>query len=139
MDEQDLKEQIANGDAGAPVDAEDWYRRAVEFYRADLELAAGKPIPPFHISSGFTHAGVRRTRTAGQCWAPSASADKRAQIFLNPRFVEPLELINTIVHEVIHATVGVEHGHLRPFSRVAAACGMLSTRELVRMRSDSSS
>ena len=33
-------------------------------------------------------------------------------------------MINTVIHELVHATVGVAEGHLRPFSKVAAACGM---------------
>jgi len=108
----------------AAADAETWYRRAVEFYRDDIEAAAGKPVPAFHISSGFTVAGGRDTKVAGQCFPNEASADGLAHIFLNPRFVEPLALLNTVIHEVIHAAIGCEHGHRARFSRVAAACGM---------------
>jgi hypothetical protein len=142
MDVEDIREQVddrareleRDGHRGPPVDAEAWYRRAVEFYRADLEHAAGKPIPEFHISSGFTDAGQRVTKVAGECFSPGASADKRAQIFLNPRYVEPLQLLNTVVHEVIHATVGNEHGHRKGFSKVAAAVGMCRPWTATRWR-----
>lgn len=130
-DREHVEEIAARFDA-PPRDAEEWYRRAVEFYRADLEAAAKKEIPPFHISSGFTVAGGRDTKVAGQCFPEAASADGLHHIFLNPRYVEPIDLINTVIHEVIHATVGNDHGHGAGFSRVAARCGMVKPWKATR-------
>ena len=104
--------------------AEQWYRQAVEYFRPKFE-AAGAKIPPFDISSGFTAAGVRPTRVLGQNFYEQPDRGmQRSHIFLNPRATEPISLIGTVIHEVIHACCGPECGHKAPFKRIALAVGL---------------
>jgi len=104
--------------------AEEWYRGVVDEFRPMFKHT-GYTVPDFDISSGFTNAGTRDTQVLGQCWSPGLSDKGRPHIFLNPRNTEPVLLTLTVLHEVIHATVGNEHHHRGEFARVALEMGFL--------------
>jgi hypothetical protein len=67
---------------------------------------------------------VRPTKKLGECWSPTAAANKQTyQVFLNPRMTNPVQIAHTTIHELLHAVVGVECGHRGPFAKLARALG----------------
>ena len=102
---------------------EDWLNKAAILL---LEYAADrgypKPIRPY-ISVGFPKGA--RGNTIGQCWGHARSADEHDHIFVHPRLDDGLQVLHVLLHELGHSLIGCEHGHRAPFSKWAAAMGLV--------------
>lgn len=62
-------------------------------------------------------------KAIGQCWSDTASKDSWFEIFVSPELDKSNDVIETIAHELVHATVGNEHGHKGEFKNCALAVG----------------
>ena len=83
--------------------------------RVDVRVSCGWPV----------RGGVARRRTViGQCFAPSACKDGKPQIFISPLLSESIDVLGTLLHELLHASVGCQHGHKKPFSQAARKVGL---------------
>lgn len=86
-----------------------------------------KKIPDnLRVSCGFPSRnpfGSGR-RVIGECWNPLASADGSHEVFISPTIADSLEVLATLVHELVHATVGTEAKHTGMFKVVAVALGL---------------
>jgi hypothetical protein len=77
------------------------------------------------ISCGFPKSSRGRGNHAiGQCWTSRCSADQTAEIFISPTQANAARVCDILLHEMVHATVGVEHGHKKPFITLARALGL---------------
>ena len=56
--------------------------------------------------------------------APSASSDQYFEIFVSPALGDGLQIVATLVHEFVHAAVGIPAGHGVLFKRCAHAVGL---------------
>ena len=107
-------------------------RRFEQFF-----IDQGYPLPTLRVTCGFpsTRATGNGKRAIGQCWNPKASADKTTEVMVSPVLGadDPMSVIGTLFHELIHAAVGTECGHKGAFRKVAVAGGlegkMTSTKE----------
>ena len=100
---------------------EEWLERAVAEW-APTFTHAGHPLPEVRVSCGF---GWRhRESVRGQCVSASASADGRAQIFIDPRVNDSSVAIETLVHELVHAADDCKSGHRGRFCKIGAAVGL---------------
>lgn len=112
-------------DKGTRINREAWLWDAAKLIEP-LIRKEGFMVPNFHISVGFPsrNALSKKRRTIGQCYAGTVSQDGNHQIFISPLIVEPVEVVGVVAHEMIHATVGVEHGHKAPFAHLARKIGL---------------
>jgi hypothetical protein len=65
-----------------------------------------------HASIGWPSRGAlsRRTRVVGQCWSRETSKDGNCQIFISPVLITPVEVLDTLAHELVHVvTPGAQH------------------------------
>lgn len=102
---------------------EEWLGVAVEMMEP-LFTRHGYQMPDkIKVSCGWG-AGSRGTskKILGQCWAPEASAGGNHEIFIAPSVDEPVKALGVLIHELVHAVVGVKLKHGRPFK---AACDKL--------------
>lgn len=78
------------------------------------------------VACGWPHKGgtAKRKRTIGQCWSTSCSNDKTFEIFISPYLAEPTRVLGVLIHEVVHATVGLDKGHKEAFGLCAGAVGL---------------
>ncbi|HEV2651699.1 MAG TPA: transcription elongation protein SprT [Rhizomicrobium sp.] len=91
---------------------------------APMFVDAGAQLPPkIRIAIGFPSAG-RKGKVVGECWDGAASDDGAFEILIRPNQAEPVEVVDTLVHELIHAAAGIEEGHKGEFKRVARVLGM---------------
>lgn len=104
------------------VTREDWLLRAVDMLRPIFERA-GFFVPPVKVSIGFTSGGTR-SRHLGQCWASKCSADGTNQIFISPSESDPVEILDTLTHELVHAVDDCKSGHGEGFKKIALAIGL---------------
>lgn len=67
---------------------------------------------------------ARKNQRIGECWSDKASAGKVFEIFITPSLADPAAVLPVLVHELVHATVGLEAKHGKVFKRCAEAVGL---------------
>lgn len=101
---------------------EQWLLDAVAIFRpwfAEVE----KPLPPMvRVSVGWPK-GKRKT-TIGICHSSSSAEDGVSQMFISPAIVEPVQVLSTLLHELVHAADDCLNGHKAEFARVARGLGL---------------
>lgn len=109
---------------------EEWLIAAVEAFRPMFK-AKDRSIPCVQVSAGWPSRKATGTfqRAIGECWSPECSEDKKTtQIFISPFLSKPADshegVLATLLHEIVHAVVGVEHAHKKPFKDLAYALGL---------------
>lgn len=110
-----------------------WVEAALAEFRGHF-WQCGFTVPDnIRVSVGFTKSPAHR-KTLGQCIDKGWSKDGHYELFISPEEItingeqlidKPLtiNILETIAHELIHATVGNEHGHQGAFIGCAAAVG----------------
>lgn len=101
---------------------EAWLYQLAEHLRPII-AEHGAECPAVRIGVGFTSGGIRG-RSIGECWAPEATADQTHAIFLRPNEDDGPNVAATLLHEMIHAAVGIDAKHGPKFRAVAVACGL---------------
>lgn len=101
---------------------EAWLEAAVEelrpiFAQHDIEL------PRVRVSVGWPGGRGKKGGVIGQCWHTVTAEDKVNQIFVSPVVVDPVKVVATLAHELIHASDDGESGHKGYFARVARGLG----------------
>jgi hypothetical protein len=102
---------------------EAWLEAAVREL-SPLFVSAGYHVPPCRVSCGFASTGVRSGHI-GQCWSTRASTDGVNQIFISPALEDVIEVLDTLVHELVHAVDNCEHNHGKEFKKIALSLGMV--------------
>ena len=103
---------------------EAWLQGAAAFlidYLVEREL----PRVEVRVSCGWpVRGGVSRRTVIGQCFPPSASKDGKPQIFISPLLSDSIDVLGTLLHELIHASFGCRFGHGKEFSQAARRVGL---------------
>lgn len=102
---------------------EEWLRQAIEAV-TPIFLAKGFVVPPCHVSCGFTSTGDKSGHI-GQCWSTQSSEDKVNQIFISPVLSASFHVLDTLVHELVHAVDDCQHKHGKAFKKIALKIGMV--------------
>lgn len=103
---------------------EEWLLSALALVRRHIETTAQVTVPATtRVSCGFP-GGRSSAKAIGQCWSVESSADGSVEIFISPTQADPISVLAILVHEAIHAAVGVRHGHKAPFRKAALAAGL---------------
>lgn len=107
-----------------------WLQRAIQAMKAVFE-ASGYTVPPIRVACGWPVRGGlgKKGRVLGECWSKDASSDgQQAQIFISPALCDdgsdPMGVLPTLVHEVVHAVVGHKASHNKVFGKCARAVGL---------------
>lgn len=108
------------------MNRETWLENAVGHLSRILHAAAAIEVPTVRVAAGWPSRGGTslKKRVLGECWKPSVAKDGISQIFLNPMMDDPIQVLGTLTHELIHAWDKGEHGHRGPFVEVAKAVGL---------------
>ena len=77
--------------------------------------------PVYQLSIGFP-SGAKSTKAIGQCWYPKNQGP--ANIFINPTVNNTPRILDVLLHELIHATLGPKAGHGPKFKQLALATGL---------------
>ena len=65
-----------------------------------------------------------KNQRIGECWSNTRSGDDHHEIIVSPVIADSMRVAGILAHELIHAAVGVEHGHKGPFRAMAKAIGL---------------
>ena len=102
---------------------EAWLTAATKALRPLFREAGNDAYPKkLQVSCGWPGGGTRSR--IGECWSQTCSANGATEIFISPVVAKPVEVLDILVHELVHGIVGVEHGHKAPFRRLAVAVGL---------------
>lgn len=105
---------------------EEWLLAGLELIKPIFSAAGSKVPDKIRVSCGFPsrNALANRRRAIGECWADKASKGKYFEIFISPLLEKPFDALDTLAHEMVHATVGLAAGHKAPFKKLALAIGL---------------
>lgn len=101
---------------------ENWLQDAVEQLKPIFSIQ-GYQVPDVQVSIGFTSRGMHSNHV-GQCWSQAQARDELNHIFLVPNIDDPVEILDTLVHELVHAVDDCRSGHGRPFKKIATRIGL---------------
>lgn len=105
------------------ITREQWMLQGVEAIRPMFE-AAGEPLPErVRVSTGWPGGRGKKEGVVGQCWMPESTADGIVGIFVSPVTSDPVDVLGTLVHELVHA-VG-HRGHKGKFATLAGKVGLI--------------
>ena len=103
---------------------ETYLQSAIERF-APLFVAQGFPLPAVRASVGIPSGGKGgKLKRIGECWSNRASSDNTTEIFICPSQSKAVDVLAILLHELIHAAVGLECGHKGAFKRVALSLGL---------------
>lgn len=108
---------------------EGWLLAATALIRP-LFVGVGYTVPEVRVSCGWpsVKALSAKSKRIGEARCKSAASDKIAQIFITPWLEEKPKdnqgILPTLVHELVHATVGNKEGHNKVFGKCARAVGL---------------
>lgn len=107
---------------------EAWLSAAITLM-VPLFKSQGYDVPLLRVACGWPSIkGLsQKNRRIGECWDSAASADGLHQIFISP-YLEATDgiqdVLATLVHEVVHAVVGIKEKHGKVFGQCARAVGL---------------
>lgn len=96
---------------------EEWLSQLTLIFGATIFPDAGYHVPEeLRVTCGFpSRSATGKRRAIGQCFDAVASDDKHFEIFISPTISDPMEVADTLAHEIIHATVGIKAKHGKLF------------------------
>ena len=85
---------------------ESWLRAACEALEPTLR-AADVGLADVRVSCGWPARGAlsRVKRVIGECWHSSGNKDGQSHVFVSPVLDDPVEVIGSLLHELIHAAL----------------------------------
>ena len=106
---------------GTKPNREQWLDEAVSELSAIFK-ERGYEVPPVRVSCGFAHTSSRSV--IGQCWSTKSSDAAINEIFISPKLADPVEVLDTLTHELVHAVDNCEHKHGKEFKAIAQRIGL---------------
>ena len=102
---------------------EAWLAAGADLIAADFRVAGYRIPEKMRFSIGFPSTG-RHGATLGECWSDTHSRDRTHEIFIRADQDDPVEVLAILMHEMVHAVVGVEARHGPLFNKCALAIGL---------------
>lgn len=103
---------------------EEYLAEAVRRLAPLIEEHEAKMPEKWAISEGFPKGGFKNRPAIGECWDPEVSEEKISNMFISPILGDPIQRLGVVLHEMIHAAVGLKEKHAGNFRRVARAVGL---------------
>jgi len=101
---------------------EGWLQAATKALDAKFFSGKGYKLPEkLGCSCGFPRG---HARAIGQCWHPSVAKDGTTHIFICPSQDDTMRVLDILLHELIHAAVGLACGHRGAFKKLATEFGL---------------
>ena len=107
---------------------EQWLDKAVETFRPSILHATGRAVPTtIKVACGFPSKGglATKKRRVGECWGSEAvTQDDTAYIFISPLQDEPVDVLATLLHELVHSALPAKTKHNKTFAQAVAKLGL---------------
>ena len=104
------------------MNRETWLLAATRLLETEYFNKPSKALPKkLAVSCGIPKGS---SRAIGQCWDPRIASDGTTHIFICPSLENPIEILGTLLHELIHACVGLQERHGGHFATMARKIGL---------------
>jgi hypothetical protein len=100
---------------------EAWLLNAVEKLKPIFKRQ-GYDVPKVQVSCGFTSSG--KSKHAGECWSSLSTQAAINEIYISPKYDDAVEVMDILVHELVHAVDNCKHKHGAEFKKIALAVGL---------------
>jgi len=110
------------------VHRETWLADLRDRYLKTYFLGQGYTIPAnVRIGVGWPSRGGlgKKKRVIGQAWSNECSEDQTHEVIISLYLADPIKVVEVTIHELIHCTIGTEHGHRKPFSDACQKLGLV--------------
>lgn len=109
---------------------EAWLLAAVTKLDEEVFSPANYPLPPAKVTVGFPSKKPlsKANRAIGQCWSRNTSADGVNQVFISPTLTSPVQFVDVLAHELVHAVDDCKNGHKHAFQTICKAIGLTKGR-----------
>jgi hypothetical protein len=104
------------------MNREEWLTTAVDYLKSIFQ-SVGYIVPKVKVSCGFPSTGAR-SKHIGECWPTKSNLEKINYIFISPSLDDPIEVLDTLVHELAHAVDDCENKHGKEFAEIAKSIGL---------------
>lgn len=103
---------------------ESWLHAAIEVFRP-MFVQIGTPLPEvIHVSVGFAAgAKAENGKILGCTYKRALSEDGNSHVFISPESGDTVEVLETLLHELIHVADDCESGHKGFFAEAATRLG----------------
>ena len=106
------------------MNREEWLTRLATEHLWPYLQTHGAIVPKaWRVSLGFPKGSRGGRHSIGQCWDARVSADQHIEMFISPE-LSSFDATATLIHEMIHACVGLKCGHKGAFRIMAIAAGL---------------
>lgn len=103
---------------------EEWLHRFTNTFARPLFARAGYTVPhQLSLSMGFPSKG-KRGKAIGECWSSKAVDGSVHAIIIRSTLSDGARIADVLLHEIVHATVGVDKKHGACFKACALAIGL---------------
>jgi hypothetical protein len=109
-------------DMTSPITREAWLLNAIDKLKPIFK-ENGFLIPAVQISCGFPSSGAR-TLHIGECWDKASSEHGVNEIFIHPSLDDPVLILDTITHELVHVVDDCKSKHGKEFKEIALKIGL---------------
>jgi len=109
------------------VNREEWLHQGYKLLAVEVFKRVNVEVPAdVKISCSFPSVKGLSAKSAriGECWAREASTAKVNEIFISPKVDNPVEVLDILAHELIHATDNCKSGHRGFFAKTAKLIGL---------------
>lgn len=103
------------------MNREAWLIKAADQLRK--QFPSEYNIPPFQVSVGLPSGGCRNS-TMGETWSKDVTKGTNT-IFISPKYADPIKVLQTLLHEMIHVENDCKDGHNARFARIAREVGLI--------------
>lgn len=100
---------------------EAWLTRAIDALKP-IYAEKGYQLPPLRVSCGFASTGS--LHHIGQCFPTTLSETGENEIFISPVLENPVQVLETLVHEIVHALDDCKNSHGKAFKKIALDVGL---------------
>jgi hypothetical protein len=107
------------------MNRETWLNKITDQFLKDHFNDAGYTIPQnVRMSCSLTSGRGAKNKAIGLCFSDRASEDQTHEIFISPSIADSVRVVDILIHELIHATIGLKEGHGKNFRKCAIALGL---------------
>lgn len=106
------------------INREEWLTNAIGPLSELINTKTDLHVAPANVqvSCGWPRNDARG-KVIGQCFTTAAGRGA-SQLFISPLLDSPVEVLATLLHELIHAADDCKHGHKAAFARAAKTVGL---------------
>jgi hypothetical protein len=108
------------------MNREDWLAECIAALRP-MFADRSSPVPAkVRASCSWPSKGAlaKKNRRIGEAWSSQNSGDGSFEVFISPVLSDPVAVSATLLHELVHCSVGLAEGHKGRFRAVAVAMGL---------------